>query len=210
MLMPPSRTDLCLDYANTRSWRGREQPFERLHGMADLLAWLARQSPDGLGPASQAERWSRQHPEAANTLFDEALALREALYRLLAAIAEAKPPAEQDFASFTAALAGAPQRSLLVRLDEGYAWKIGGFEPSPAHLLAGVLWSAGDLVSAAGRHRLRRCANPECRFLFLDESKSGTRIWCDMTTCGNRAKARRHYARVRRDQADEPSPPIEC
>jgi predicted RNA-binding Zn ribbon-like protein len=44
---------------------------------------------------------------------------------------------------------------------------------------------------------VRRCANPECVLLFLDVSKTGRRRWCDMATCGNRAKAAAHYARRR-------------
>jgi predicted RNA-binding Zn ribbon-like protein len=34
---------------------------------------------------------------------------------------------------------------------------------------------------------------------FFDVSKNGTRRWCSMSGCGNRAKARRHYARSRQD-----------
>jgi predicted RNA-binding Zn ribbon-like protein len=41
--------------------------------------------------------------------------------------------------------------------------------------------------------RVRRCANPECGWLFLDDSRAGKRRWCSMSSCGNRAKARRHY-----------------
>ena len=44
---------------------------------------------------------------------------------------------------------------------------------------------------------VRKCANPECVLLFLDVSKSGRRRWCDMATCGNRAKVAAHYARNR-------------
>jgi predicted RNA-binding Zn ribbon-like protein len=44
---------------------------------------------------------------------------------------------------------------------------------------------------------VRRCANPTCVLLFLDISKSGRRRWCDMATCGNRAKAAAHYQRHR-------------
>jgi predicted RNA-binding Zn ribbon-like protein len=44
---------------------------------------------------------------------------------------------------------------------------------------------------------VRRCANPSCVLVFLDISKSGRRRWCDMATCGNRAKASAHYARTR-------------
>jgi predicted RNA-binding Zn ribbon-like protein len=44
---------------------------------------------------------------------------------------------------------------------------------------------------------VRKCTNPACVYLFLDISKSGRRRWCDMATCGNRAKVARHYARNR-------------
>lgn len=47
------------------------------------------------------------------------------------------------------------------------------------------------------RTRIRRCANPRCVLLFLDVSRSGQRRWCDMATCGNRAKVSAHYARTR-------------
>ncbi|MEV8214171.1 CGNR zinc finger domain-containing protein [Leifsonia sp. NPDC077715] len=43
--------------------------------------------------------------------------------------------------------------------------------------------------------RLRPCANPECTKFLIDHSKPNTARWCSMATCGNRMKARRHYAR---------------
>jgi predicted RNA-binding Zn ribbon-like protein len=43
--------------------------------------------------------------------------------------------------------------------------------------------------------RVRECANNRCLWLFLDDSKNGTRRWCSMQACGNRAKAYRHYLR---------------
>jgi len=39
--------------------------------------------------------------------------------------------------------------------------------------------------------RIRRCAHPNCILYFYDTSKNGTRRWCSMKTCGNRAKAQR-------------------
>jgi predicted RNA-binding Zn ribbon-like protein len=44
---------------------------------------------------------------------------------------------------------------------------------------------------------VRRCANPACVLLFLDLSRNARRRWCDMSTCGNRAKAATHYERRR-------------
>ncbi|RDD60727.1 CGNR zinc finger domain-containing protein [Ferruginivarius sediminum] len=43
--------------------------------------------------------------------------------------------------------------------------------------------------------RIKACAHPDCILYFLDTSKNGTRRWCDMRTCGNRAKVQRHYRR---------------
>jgi predicted RNA-binding Zn ribbon-like protein len=34
--------------------------------------------------------------------------------------------------------------------------------------------------------RLRRCEGPGCALIFYDESRPGTRRWCDTSRCGNR------------------------
>jgi len=47
----------------------------------------------------------------------------------------------------------------------------------------------GDLT------RLRICAHPDCVLRFYDDSKNGTRRWCTMTGCGNRAKAAAYLQR---------------
>ena len=52
------------------------------------------------------------------------------------------------------------------------------------------------------KERLRICANDECRWVFRDNSPAGRRKWCDMSSCGNRAKAARH--RERQKQKVEP------
>jgi len=45
--------------------------------------------------------------------------------------------------------------------------------------------------------RVRECEDDRgCGFLFIDQSKNRSRRWCSMESCGNRAKARQHYARV--------------
>jgi hypothetical protein len=46
------------------------------------------------------------------------------------------------------------------------------------------------------RGRLSHCANPSCGWLFIDESKNHSRVWCDMDTCGSRAKMTRYRRRL--------------
>jgi predicted RNA-binding Zn ribbon-like protein len=50
-------------------------------------------------------------------------------------------------------------------------------------------------VASGTTGRLRICANDDCRWAFEDTSRAGRRRWCEMTSCGNVAKARRFRAR---------------
>lgn len=197
MLISPLREDLCLAYANTLFWRGREQPSETLHALPDVLAWLEKSAGVGAATPRGIAQWSREQPAKAAGVFADAIALREALYRLFAALAATGHARQPDSALLRRALAQAPARSCLVRTPGGHAWQTGPLQPSAPHLLAPVLWSAGDLLIKGPRGNVRRCANGECVWIFIDASRNATRRWCDMASCGNRAKARRHYLKIK-------------
>ncbi|WP_269933447.1 CGNR zinc finger domain-containing protein [Aminobacter sp. HY435] len=68
-----------------------------------------------------------------------------------------------------------------------------GRSPQPLALEAALAVSALSLLASGTISRLRIC--PNCRWLFLDRSRNGSRQWCDMAVCGNRQKAKRHYDR---------------
>jgi predicted RNA-binding Zn ribbon-like protein len=189
------REATCLDYANTRMYRGGAAPVEQLGGWAELLDWIGGAALLSADAAAELRGWTTAHPEQAASLFAEAIALRELVYRVFSAVASGKPVAEGDLAGLNLALTEAPPRARLARLAGAYAWRIEHARLSAPALLAPILWSAADLLVQAPHRRIRQCANPECLWLFIDASKNGTRRWCDMTACGNRAKARRHYLR---------------
>ena len=76
------------------------------------------------------------------------------------------------------------------------------FAPDGSMRSAAAGWDgiAEDLLPAAlaladERERLRRCGNPLCRWLFIDRSRNGSRVWCEMAVCGNRMKVGRHRLR---------------
>jgi predicted RNA-binding Zn ribbon-like protein len=193
------RAGLCLDYANTLSWRGSAAPAEALKEFADLVDWLRRRGAIDVGTAANATRWARQSSAEAARCFSQSLALREAIYGAFRAIATGRPVGNRDFSALKTALGEAPVRHELVRINRGFAWQVAAFEPTAPYLIAPVLWSAADLLLAEDPPRVRRCANDACLWLFIDASKNGTRRWCDMASCGNRAKARRHYLRHKPD-----------
>ncbi|MGA5216378.1 CGNR zinc finger domain-containing protein [Streptomyces cinereoruber] len=73
-----------------------------------------------------------------------------------------------------------------------------GEEPEFADPAWGPGWTAArdylDLLRTAP-DRIRACAHEACILHFFDTSRNGTRRWCSMAACGNRAKAARHHAR---------------
>ncbi len=58
-------------------------------------------------------------------------------------------------------------------------------------LVIPVVESAVDSLVRGELMRLRGCADRRCPRQFVDVTRSRTRRWCDMNTCGNRAKAQR-------------------
>jgi predicted RNA-binding Zn ribbon-like protein len=191
-LVVAPRHELCLDFANTVAWRGSEAA-ESLHGFAELLGWCKANGVLGSDASERAAHWSLKRPEEAATVFHDAIALRETMYRLFFKLAAGKAPDAREVAEVNQALERAPARRVLAHAEKGFGWRLDTDGRSAATLLAPVLWSSGDLLVSPDAARLRHCANDKCLWLFLDDSKNGSRRWCSMQACGNRAKAHRHY-----------------
>jgi predicted RNA-binding Zn ribbon-like protein len=178
------KPDLCLEFANTRFWRGQPQPTETLKAPEDLATWLAGNVAKEARPLPRRE-------------FERAIEARETIWRLFDAAARGKAPAAPDLQMLNELLAAAPARTTLKRERNGFAWDVDMRGSTALGQLAPVLWTAGDLLAGDRLGKVKRCANPECIWLFLDDSRAGRRRWCSMSACGNRAKARRHYHRSR-------------
>jgi predicted RNA-binding Zn ribbon-like protein len=187
------RPDLSLDFANTLAWRGSE-PTESIHSIDELLGWLVSSNATTESAAGELSSWFSTRAAQAATAIGVALELREVIYRLLRSAASKAPPAREDLRRLNSALGDAGSRQILERADGGLGWRVEA-KPTAAGILAPVLWSAADILVDADAARVRQCANERCLWLFRDDSKNGTRRWCSMQSCGNRAKAHRHYLR---------------
>lgn len=68
-------------------------------------------------------------------------------------------------------------------------------------LLAIIALSASAIVvERREAERVKMCPGNDCGWLFIDETRNARRRWCSMDTCGNRAKAARHYALSKGDR----------
>jgi predicted RNA-binding Zn ribbon-like protein len=159
---------LCLDFTRTLRHRGHADATEELTGPAALAAWTSQCGPV---PATVTEiGMAPVH------------ALREAIFALLTQGPVGCSPDERDLINRVArAPVPAP------RLDEDAILTWQAADPVTATLSL-VARDALDLATSPAVDRIRECANPACSALFLDASRPGSRRWCAMGSCGNRAK----------------------
>lgn len=70
-----------------------------------------------------------------------------------------------------------------------------------ADALGVIAADAIAIISGERDGKLALCASPTCQAAFFDTSRSRTRRWCDMNTCGNREKKARFNANHRKHSA---------
>jgi predicted RNA-binding Zn ribbon-like protein len=188
---------VALDFVNTVDSRPTEERRELLPVYDLLLSW-SRQA--GIITQSEEAMFARE-AAAAKTESEKVLAnavrLREFLFDVFSAIADNRALEAEVLRKVNRLSHRVIQRYELIQTGEGFRWQMRPEVKGLDSLLWPVAHSALQLLSSPRVARIRRCAAERCDWLFLDVSKRGNRRWCDMTVCGNRAKARRHYQRVK-------------
>jgi predicted RNA-binding Zn ribbon-like protein len=180
---------LCLDFANTD---------DLLNDYDDLVTWALRAGAIDESAADRLRHRAEETPDRARKAFDRAIALLAALRRIFAAGASGGSAGERDLALVSSAVGRSAKHLQLRASSNGFGWEWSGAEDQldwPGWIVAR---SAVELLTSDQRDRVRECSAPDCNWLFVDTSRNRSRRWCDMAECGNRAKARRNYARKRR------------
>lgn len=185
---------LCLDFINTVGDRPRRQA-EHLREYSDLLSWSRQAGLVDPQDADRIARRARETPRLAARVFSEAIDLRECLYRIFSALAAGDGPPAEDLEQLNAGLATSLVHLRVARSRAGFGWRWDDAQDAFDQMLWRVVHSAADLLTSREASRVRECASETCSWLFVDRSRGHRRRWCDMKTCGNRAKARRYYQR---------------
>lgn len=181
---------VALDFANTTAWRLDEQRLaDRVPDTAALLRWAAA---SGLVDDAEASGLTGGDPAAARRTAQAARRLRAALQRLLDAAVDATPPRADDLATVRRAATDAWRH---VHFGQSLPLCPGLPVTTQQDIVRRLALAAVDVLSGP-LDRLRRCQGPGCGWFFLDRSKNSTRQWCRTDDCGNRVRARRHYART--------------
>ncbi len=210
----PSRFELiagnvCLDFINTLDDRPSGEPKELLKDYDDLARF--GEEAGILTPAQFDDlvEKARAIPDEARDEAEEALRrarnLREALHDIFSALMnhEAAPQPAMD--TLNANLHDAALHSRLIQREMIQSktiqreprceWRFNDLTSSFNAMLWPIARAAADLLASGDLPLVRACSSPTCQWFFLDTSKNHRRRWCDMKSCGNRAKVRKFYAK---------------
>jgi predicted RNA-binding Zn ribbon-like protein len=187
---------VALDFANTSNLAD-DPAVERLRAYADLVTFARRTELIGPRRAAELLELAGEQPGRAGAVLEEARALRDALQRVFTAVAAGDRPAEGDVEVLNRHLGESLRHRRLERDERCCCWVWTAGEEPLAQMLWPIVNGAAELLVEGELERVKSCGNDTCGWLFVDMSRNRSRRWCDMKDCGNRAKARRHYARHR-------------
>ena len=167
---------LCLDLVATIGERWRRR-FERLREPGDLDRWLVEVGPE-VEPGTRAD-------------LDAVRLLRGSVEELVIAglAGDGTPREAVDVVNGFARLPDLPPQLV---------GSVAGRERGSVRAaLSTLARDAVDLFGSPSATRVRECAAADCALVFLDTSRPGSRRWCSMRGCGNRAKASRYRTQQR-------------
>lgn len=189
--------EFCLDFCNTVDDVERDQG-DQLVEWSDFISWAVGAGVLDEHRAAGLREWGRREPDRASRELALAKQARSAIYQAFAAIASGEAPRRESLDQIKSHWERVLEHARLVESDDRFAWSWDGAGPDdPAIALGPLLESAVALLTGERLGRVVQCDGPDCTWMFLDTSRGRRRRWCRMSTCGNRAKARRHYAKVK-------------
>ena len=185
-----------LDLVNTVTARNAV-PVDWLDGYRRVLEWARLSGSFDAGVVLDLERLSSAHPVAAEKAVGHLRELRESLLDAFTAQVERRERSHRRLSRLERAWKDAVAHARLVG-EPGHV----GLELSVArsgldYIRHDLALQAVALLEVLPIERTRICPGEQCGWLFVDRSRGGKRRWCDMATCGNASKSRRHYARQR-------------
>jgi predicted RNA-binding Zn ribbon-like protein len=191
--------NVALDFTNTLDWR--YDPEHLVELLPDYSRFLAFCQQAGVITPQEARRLINHTSESlAKRVLGRVLDLRETLYVLFLCGVRGERPSTWTMKKLNVFLNEASSVNPL-------SWNDGRFrrlraEPanSPLEPLWRILEAGAALLCSPDVDKVRECGEETCKWLFLDTSRNHARRWCDMSICGNRAKARRYYLRTRNSE----------
>ena len=188
--------DLALDFVNTCSARGLPAFREHLARPEHVAEWAGHAKVLPPADALWLAGAVRVDAPLGERLLQQALAQRDDIHAIAAEIAGGRCASPKPVERLARVHASALAQATLTQLGGNFGWTW-PLRAAPVEAVLGpVSLSALALLQQADLGRVKQCPGENCGWLFFDATKNGSRRWCEMEVCGNRAKQKR-FARRR-------------
>jgi len=177
----------CLDFANTFDHRHTPPEYDFLSDRETVLKWGQKAG------ILTSNRPARVIPSARS--LKRIVQTRQQVFELFSPFTRSTLPKAEVVNAFSLRLQAFASKMTLAHSPGGYRMVCTAKDPLE-QIECAILQSAITLLQSNQTDRIRECNG--CGWLFFDSTRNQSRRWCTMAICGNRAKARRHYARIRR------------
>ena len=194
--------ETTFEFVNTLD-REDGKAIERLPTLRKVLGWFEDRDLIHREGADLAMHRAVDEPEEAERVLEHVYDVRAALREVSDAVVEHRVPTAGALDLINRAL-HARQVIELVPVNDGVHVGHRHVGDPVDDALARLADALVQELTIGQPERIRICDNEACRWVFFDTSRTGRRRWCDMATCGNRAKQARHRARTKVRAASEP------
>ena len=187
---------LWLDFVNSST---AARGSDALHDFERFVRWLEGAQLLDAERAATMRRRAQQQPAGALAVLGDARRVRAVLRALAERGVMSQDVRSEALGEINRVLGrSAGTRRIELQGDGTFVRAFVPVGDAFAGLLIPIVDGAADALILDELARVRRCADPRCGRVFQDETKNGRRRWCDMATCGNRAKAARHRMKLHR------------
>jgi predicted RNA-binding Zn ribbon-like protein len=181
---------LALDFANL---------IPEAHDVSwqEFVRFLVMSRVVGHERGDRLEVLERSDPSAVDGVVLKILRLRECVRAIFSAVEEGREFPKTWVAPINQILRLTEGHDELVAAEGRWRLDFVARESGLEWLLAAIARSAAELIIEGATVPVKRCANPDCRLFFYDDSRTRQRRWCSMAVCGNRHKVAAFLQRKR-------------
>ena len=172
---------LALDFANL-------VPSAHDLSWAEFVGFLVDSKVVSEERGVRLETLERSEPVAVDAVLLKILGFRECARAVFSAVEERRAFPKSWVAPINEILRITEGHDELMTREGQWRLEFVGREGGLEWLLAAIARSAAELIVEGQGAPVKRCANPECRLFFYDDSRTRQRRWCSMAVCGNRHK----------------------
>ncbi len=183
---------LWSDFINSkwRDWRGSERSEDRMNQEKWQNYYL--------------QQWRLKAPVPADEeTVSEMREFRDRLHEMSIRLSEGAAVSDDDLGFLNTMLHTGPVRR---QLDtEGDKMTIGlvPLREDWDQVMAEVAADFAHTLVNGEAGRIRICENPDCRWVFYDDTRNRTKKYCEDKTCGNLMKVRRFRAKRKKEQEEQ-------